>query len=492
MPPSQGSWDSQATAVLGPLQVRPTVPPVEPTPPGGEKKSPFELPQAIPGSDKPPIRAPKFEPTTPAAERDKAVQAAYPALTPVAATSLDEGTGPALSLADLQQLAVENSPVVRQAAADADTAYGQVIQAGLWPNPTIGYEADQWQPGPQLKNTSGQQGAFINQLIKTAGKLSLARQVAGYDYINALVAVRRAQFDVSNQVRTNYFAALVARQSWVVNKALADMADEVYRLQLKQIAAGEAAGYEPLQLYAQAVQARNAVIQAAAAYRAAWKQLIAAVGRPDLPPTPLAGRADTAAPTLALEDLTARMLEQHTDLLTARNALVKAQTNLTLQRRIPIPDVTFNNTQQHDNATGNYQFNLQLGIPIPLFDRNQGNIRSAYAQIASATEKLTASQYDLTGRLAEAFTRYDSNKAIADNYRDRVLPSLNQAYASIIRRYQVEPDKVGFNDIVVAQQNLATALQAYLAALGAQWQAVVDVGNLSQQDDLYPSEPKKK
>jgi cobalt-zinc-cadmium efflux system outer membrane protein len=186
------------------------------------------------------------------------------------------------------------------------------------------------------------------------------------------------------------------------------------------------------------------------------------------------------------------MLEQHTDLLTARNALVKAQTNLTLQRRIPIPDVTVNNTQQHDNATGNYQFNLQLGIPIPLFDRNQGNIRSAYAQIASATEKLTASQYDLTGRLAEAFTRYDSNKAIADNYRDRVLPSLNQAYASIIRRYQVEPDKVGFNDIVVAQQNLATALQAYLAALGAQWQAVVDVGNLSQQDDLYPSEPKKK
>jgi cobalt-zinc-cadmium efflux system outer membrane protein len=186
------------------------------------------------------------------------------------------------------------------------------------------------------------------------------------------------------------------------------------------------------------------------------------------------------------------MLEQHTDLLTARNAYAKAQTNLTLQKKIPIPDLGTNMLQGFDTASQNYQFAIQLSIAIPVYDHNQGNIRSAYAQIASAGEKLAATQYDLTGRLAEAFTRYDSNKAIADNYRDRVLPSLNQAYASIIRRYQVEPDKVGFNDIVVAQQNLATALQAYLAALGAQWQAVVDVGNLSQQDDLYPSEPKKK
>ena len=55
----------------------------------------------------------------------------------------------------------------------------------------------------------------------------------------------------------------------------------------------------------------------------------------------------------------------------------------------------------------------------------------------------------------------------------------------MVRRYQAEPDKVGFNDIVVAQQNLGLALQQYVSAIEAQWKAIVDLANLSQQDDLY-------
>jgi hypothetical protein len=80
---------------------------------------------------------------------------------------------------------------------------------------------------------------------------------------------------------------------------------------------------------------------------------------------------------------------------------------------------------------------------------------------------------------------------IAANYRDKVLPSLAQAYRAIVRRYQVEPEKVGFNDIVVAQQNLAQAQSAYLAALDGQWRAVVNVANVAQFDELYPAEPIK-
>ena len=64
------------------------------------------------------------------------------------------------------------------------------------------------------------------------------------------------------------------------------------------------------------------------------------------------------------------------------------------------------------------------------------------------------------------------------------MPNLGRAYRAMVRRYQVEPDKVGFNDIVTAQQNLATALQSYLSALDAQWKAAVDVAAITQADDL--------
>ena len=302
---------------------------------------------------------------------------------------------------------------------------------------------------------------------------------------------------MSTAVRTNYFQVLLARKGMEVTAALSALADEAYLVQLKQVAAGEAAGYEPLQLYAQAIQARNALALAQANYRANWRQLAAALGRPALPQAPLAGSADLPPPVIDAEAAQARVVEAHTDILTARNRILQAQTNLRLQRLNRVPDLATNTVVQHDNSTGNNQFNLQLGLPLPVWDRNQGNIRAAESQIASNTAALTATANDLTSRLADALGRYEANRVAVANYRDKVLPAMAQAYQGLIRRYQQEPadapgGKVAFNDIVTAQQNLAQALQSYLAALTAQWQAVVDLGSLMQVDELYPAPPEKK
>ena len=491
-PPPVGSSDAAASAVLNATPLPPRSPMEKPAPPVPDgKQTPFDLSPLIPGAQVPPIQAPRFTKDTPPAERDATIRKLYPEVAPaVRSGPKSESEATLYTLDELQIAALTNNPRIRQALADTNASYGQVIQAGLHPNPTVGYQVDQWQPGLKIPpgstfNGFGQQGGFINQLIKTAGKLTLARKVAGYDYINALVAVRKAQFDVTTQVRSAYFTALVAQQSLDVNAALANMADEVYRLQLKRVAAGLVAGYEPFQFHAQAVQARNGVAQAEATYKAAWKQLAAAIGQPNLPIATLAGRADTPAPIFDPEAVKARLLEQHTDLLTARNQIVQAQTNLTLQQRLPIPDIAANNYHQYDNAAQTYQFGLQFGVQLPISDRNQGNIRTARAKVSSAGENLRSAENDLLSRLAEAFGRYDANLRVAKNYREQILPDLTQAYRGIVRQYQADPDKAGFYDIVVAQQNLAQALQAYLSAIDAQWKAVVDLAALGQLEDLY-------
>ncbi len=456
--------------------------PAPPASPAAPKtgKQPFELPPGLPGAGAPLLAAPRFPRDMPLNERLKLLDETYPKLSSLPPTE-EQPTSAHLSLADLQQMALAASPAVNRAQHDVDAAYGAVIQAGLYPNPTVGWEADQWQP---VAN-AGQQGGFINLLIKTAGKLSLARHVAGFDYLNAQLALRRAQVDVSNQVRQKAFSVLVARRGVEANRALVQMADEVYSLQLKQLAGGEAAGYEPLQLYAQAVQARNALVQSEITYRAAWKQLTTLIGNSDLPPSALIGSAETPSPNFDFAQAQAIMLECHTDLLTARNTILQSQTNLDLQRRTRIPDVQTNTLVGHDNSTGNNQFGLQIGVALPLFDRNQGNIHQAKARIGRSIADLHAIELDLQTRLADAIGRYETNRIQAENYRDRALPAMGRSYRALIRRYQVEPDKVGFNDIVAAQQNLAQALQSYLTNLDAQWQAAVDVANLIQTDDMF-------
>ena len=480
LPPETPSPDVAASESLKPVSPAPPMP----TPPAAPG---FDLPPSLPGAAAV-TPTPKMPPNATPAERARAVAGTYPVLDSIVT---EKPSGEPLTLAQFQQLATEASPVLRQALAEAEAAFGQVIQAGLYPNPTVGYQVDQWQPGLRIPpgetgSGNGQHGAFVNQLIITAGKLTLAQQVAGYDYVNALVAVRKAHVEVTAAVRSQFFAVLVSQRGAEINRGLAELADEVYRLQLKQVAAGEAAGYEPLPLYAQAIQARNALIQSEAAARAAWARLAAAVGQPDLPFAPVAGGAGAVAPVWDLEELQRRVSDQHTDLLTKRNAVAKAQTNLALQRRLPVPDIQTNTYHQYDNLAQAYQFGVQVGVQLPLSDRNQGNVRSAVASIAAAQHGLSTDEQSLKGRLTEAFERYVANAKVAAEIRDKVLPSLQASYRSMVRRWNVdEPGKVTFNDLVVAQQNVAQALQGYLAALSGQWQAAVDVATLAQLDDLY-------
>jgi cobalt-zinc-cadmium efflux system outer membrane protein len=466
------------------------VEPAKPVPalPAPEGKRQFDLPERLPGADASPIVPLRFDKDTPKAAREEAIRKAYPALVPVGA--LETPSTAPVSLGDLQRMAAESSPVLRRAEAEAQSAYGAMIQAGLYPNPTLGYQVDQWQPNLPVPpgasiSGKGQQGGFVNQLIKTAGKLKYAQRVAGFDYINALVAVRKARVDVTHQVRRHYFAALTAQKAVDINTALADMSDEVYQLQLKLLAAGQAAEYEPLQLHAQSVLARNAVVQAKATWKAEWRKLAAAVGQPDLPPARLSGEADGPPPTFDEAAAKAAVLESHTDLLTARNTIEQAKANLTLQRATPIPDLQTNQYHQYDNVAQVYQFGVQLGIQLPLFDRNQGNIQQARGRIAGSAESLRETENRLLGELSAALAHSEASRTVAENYRKVVIPNLTLTYKSMVRRYQLEPDKVGFNDLIVVQQAIFSAMQNYQAALNAQWQAVVDLANITQQDELF-------
>src|SRR5258708_6365620 len=78
----------------------------------------------------------------------------------------------AINLADLEQMALQGNPTLAQAAAAVDASRGKALQAGLCPNPTIGYRGE----NIGIEGTAGEfQGGFVQQTIVTAGKRRLSR-----------------------------------------------------------------------------------------------------------------------------------------------------------------------------------------------------------------------------------------------------------------------------------------------------------------------------
>ena len=198
------------------------------------------------------------------------------------------------TLADFQRLAAANNPALRQAASDVEAARGLMIQAGLYPNPTIGYETN-----PDNNNTgSGVQGAFIDQVIKTGGKLTIAVAGARMAMIAAELALKQARYSLATTIRGDFYTLLVAKETVRVNRGLAHFTDEIFRLQADLLGGGFAASHEPTALRSQAFIVRLGYKQSIANYIYAWKQLVADMGLRQLPLERRRGAGRSADPVL--------------------------------------------------------------------------------------------------------------------------------------------------------------------------------------------------
>lgn len=467
------------------------VPPVDGQTTEGKKvepmlpqREPFQIPRELPGADIPPLRLPPQSPSLPNEERKKAIRQLYPDLPTLDRTQpwQPSSAGP-LTLRSLQMLALDYNPVIREAAADVEAARGATIQAGTYPNPNLGYESDT----VNTANTNGYHGAYLQQTFITAGKLGLAQSAASLDVDSALLNLRKARIEVATQVRSLYFAAIVAREKLKLARALSTFTEDLYEAQIELVEGGEAAPYEPLQLRVLALQARAAVVQSRQEYLSAWRQLAAAIGLPDLRPTELAGRPDVPVPRFEYERALSYMLATHSDLGVARNNVAQADYLLRLAQVTPVPDVDVGFVLQRDFtfSPGTTTYNLTLGGEVPVFNRNRGNIVTAQAARYRAEQAVAQVRNDLTGKMGEAFARYETNRVLVESFRAAALRDQVRTYRGVYERYRNDPVNIQFNDVVVAQQTLALTLIQYIDVLGNEWQAVVDVAELLQVDDIF-------
>lgn len=378
---------------------------------------------------------------------------------------------------------MQNSPLMRQAIAEVRKSRGLAVQAGLYPNPTVGYEGDTL----GTSRTAGYNGIFATQQFVTAGKLTHAQNAALMDVRAAEHAARRARVDLATNVRQNYFNVLIAQERLQFYRAMAQLANAVYRAQIDLVAGGESAAYEPLQLRVLAIQSRNNVVQAQNGLTADWRRLAATIGLPDLTYGGVKGSPESVVPQVDFLAARAWMIGRHTDVAIAEAMIAKAGYNLRLQYATPIPNVQLYSAFQKDDTTTfhNATVNVQVGLPLPVFDRNQGNIAAARSELNRAQENLISQRNQLVAQLSEAYGRLATNSEIVMTYRSDILADQVRVYRGVYERFRGAGDSLEFSQVVVAQQTLSQVITSYLQAMTDQWTALVDVAELLQVDDLF-------
>jgi cobalt-zinc-cadmium efflux system outer membrane protein len=282
-------------------------------------------------------------------------------------------------------------------------------------------------------------------------------------------------------VRKAYYSALVAQRR-------ADLAAELSRVSGEAVNASknllEAQEIPQVGLLQTQVEQQNAAILVRAAQNeqlAAWRRLSAIIGS-DLSVQRLTGDVGKLPDLLDWDEQLVRVTTTSPEVSAALAELSRAQMSLQRARVEPIPDVTTQFAVQFDNATEDAIAGVQIGVPLPLWNRNQGGIRQAEAEITQARRNADRVEQNLKQRLAAAFEEYSTARSQAEIYGTQILPKARETFELVQRAYGM--GELGYLDLLTAQRTYSQTNLAYLDALGALWRSWADIDGLLLSDSL--------
>ena len=378
---------------------------------------------------------------------------------PSPAPPVDSTAVGALALEELEGLAFRNNPTLAAAAARMNVARGRHVQAGLYPNPVVGYHAVEI----GLRETPGQQGGFISQKIITAGKLGLDQAIAGKEISEAHFRFHAQEKRVLSDVRVRFYDALVAQRRVALTEELAGIGDEIVSATQKLIDGRQGTENDLLQAEIRADESHILLDNARNENIEAWRRLAAVVGLPNMQMTAVAGKLDSGLPIFTWDSCYAMVLGGNPTLNAARTRVDRARIVIQRARREPIPNVDVAISNRYHNVTDNNVTNVQIGFPIPVFNKNQGNIRSAEAEWIGACKEVKRIELDLQDRLAVAYRRYANAQQQVERYKSRMVPRAKRSLNLVIDGY--EKGQVEYLTLLTAQSTYLQVNLSYLDSL---------------------------
>ncbi len=383
------------------------------------------------------------------------------------------------TLPEFVALAESSHPKIRGALAAIEAARGKAVQARLYPNPMLAAGS------PQIAGNQSQWNSFASQDIVTAGKLRLSQQAALREVQRAEYDLIRARFEVLADVRATFYQLLVAQRRMEIFKLLLDIAKRSYEIGRQLAEAGEGTKADVLFWSLERDRAEVRLLNGGVYVETGRRQLAAAIGLPLADIGRVEADLFARLPDFDLKDLQRAVVFTNARPRAAEAGIAQAQWSLERAVVEPIPNL---------NVLGGYQYQvgtpamdqglLQMMVEVPLFDRNQGNIRSARADIASARADLRNVELDLANSTARTIAAYRAARRNVEWFEQYIIPKARETLELTQTLYG--RGEVTFLSLLQAQRILTETELAFIDAQADRWASAVTIADLLQLEVFPP------
>lgn len=360
-----------------------------------------------------------------------------------------------LTLDSALQTAFANNPDLAAAQWDIDIAQGGRQQAGLIPNPVASWDAE------DTRRNSRTTSIKLSQTLELGGKRGARIEVASRAQDAAALTLEQRRNVLRAEVIDGYYGALRAQERLDLAQRSMALAERGLVVANGRVTAGKSSPVEATRAQVQVSEIRLELNRAQIGLTDAYRRLAASTGSAVTDFEAVATQ-NTATPALpAAAQLLAR-LEQTAELRLAELNIVQNEASVGLEKAQRIPDLDVSIGSQYDASVRERVNLVGVSMPIPLFNRNQGNILAASRRTDQARDLRNAAELRLRTETRQALDLWQTANTEVRAFNQQILPAAQSAVDSATRGFEM--GKFNFLDVLDAQRTLIAARTQYLTA----------------------------
>ena len=401
--------------------------------------------------------------------------------TKLADTGLADTSLASISLDEATALALQANPDIAVALSGREVESGQALQAATRPNPTLSAQVE------DLRSRNRISTLLISQPLETAGKRDKRIAAADANLAIADADIRIAQAEISAKVYAAFYKVLAAQQAQSLATELLQIATTSKETTAKRVLAGKVSPVEETKAKVAEAGLKIELATANQQLSSAKKRLTSLWSKGLDPAETIAftvvGELDKFNKLPALSDLAAQ-LPNSPRLKKASLAITQKQALSEIEKSKQTPDVTISlGARRNEELGGITQALIGLSVPIPLFDKNQGNLQSAKAREVQSQDEKTALENQLQTELAIAYARWQSQIEAIATYRQDILPGAQSAFDAARKGFDF--GKFSFLEVLDAQRTLFQTKTQFIQTQASAHQAEADIQSILGVTSTY-------
>lgn len=371
--------------------------------------------------------------------------------------------------------ALMHNPDLKAYSQEVRAREAETLQAGLMPNPALEVQVEDLSRNNVGSGKPSQSTFLLSQKLELGGKrglrekaASLNRDLSGWDF-------QVARANVLNEVSRAFVDTLAAQENLKLMQELMRNAEEVKRTVSERVRVGKVSPIEETKAGVAQAETRMEWERALRDLKAARIRLASAWGGAGDPVDGVIGDLYAIRQIPTLETLEG-IVAENPDVARWVTEIAHRQAVVDREKANAIPNLTVSGGLRRIEDAEDTTVVLGFSVPLAIFDRNQGTVRSAIDQLSRAESQQRSAKVKANAALGQAYEALSLAERELSLLNRDILPGARQTFDAVSEGYRF--GKFSLLHVLDSQQTLFRARTQHIQALARFHQAAADIERL--------------